>query len=95
MVKRFPSMAAYTPCHILFIPSSVGPEEQAAAIRKTHGLPVLLVGETPDFAEQGGDVNFFIEDNRVRFEINREAAMRQRLKISSKLLGLAKIVGGQ
>jgi ribosome-associated protein YbcJ (S4-like RNA binding protein) len=55
----------------------------------------LLVGETPGFAERGGAVNFFIEENKVRFEINPEVAKRRHLKISSKLLGLAKIAQGQ
>jgi hypothetical protein len=95
VAKRFASMAAYTPCHVLFVPSSTSPEEQAAAIRKTYGIPVLVVGENPGFAEQGGAVNFFIEENKVRFEINVDVAKRQKLKISSKLLSLAKIVGGQ
>jgi len=56
---------------------------------------VLLVGEESGFAKQGAVVNFFIESNRVRFEINTEAARRAQLKISSKLLSLAKIVGNK
>lgn len=95
VVKQFASMAAYAPCHVLFVASSANPQEQAAAIRKAHGSPVLLVGENPGFAERGGTVDFFIEENKVRFEINVDVAKRQQLKISSKLLGLAKIVGGQ
>jgi hypothetical protein len=95
VVKQFASMAAYAPCHVLFVASSTSPQEQAAAIRKAHGSPVLLVGENPGFAEQGGAIDFFIEQNKVRFEINLDVAKRQQLKISSKLLGLAKIVGGQ
>jgi hypothetical protein len=37
-------------------------------------------------------VNFYLEENKVRFEINREAAARARLGISSQLLKLARIV---
>jgi hypothetical protein len=95
VARRFASMAAYAPCHVLFVPSSTSADETAAAIRKTRGSPVLLVGENPAFAEDGGAVTFFIEENKVRFEINVDVARRQQLKISSKLLGLAKIVGGQ
>jgi hypothetical protein len=39
-------------------------------------------------------VNFRIEDNQVRFDINREAATRARLRISPSLLDLARIVRG-
>jgi hypothetical protein len=54
---------------------------------------VLLVGEDPGFADQGGTVNFYMDENKIRFEINPEIAKQDRLKISSKLLGLAKIIG--
>jgi hypothetical protein len=92
VVRRFDSMAQYTPCHILFISASVSAEEKAAAIRKLKGIPTLTVGEEPAFAEQGGMINFFLEENRIRFEINDEVAKQDQLKISSKLLSLAKIV---
>ena len=94
VVKQVASMSAYTPCHILFLPASADPQQKAAAIKMGRGLPVLLVGESRDFAQQGGDINFFVEENKVRFEINPEAAKQARLRISSKLLSLAKIVGG-
>ena len=76
---------------ILFVSSS----------EKTHideivqivkGLPILTVGETPGFAERGGMIRFTLEDNRVRFEINVEAAREADLNISSRLLTLAKII---
>ena len=37
-------------------------------------------------------INFLMEDKNVRFEINAGAASLANLKISSKLLNLAKIV---
>ena len=52
----------------------------------------LTVGESPGFARDGGIINFVIEDSRVHFEINVDAARRAHLQISSKLLSLAKIV---
>jgi hypothetical protein len=53
---------------------------------------VLTIGDSPGYAEQGVMVNFYLEENKVRFEINREAAARARLGISSQLLKLARIV---
>jgi hypothetical protein len=44
------------------------------------------------FATRGGMVNFIIEDNRVQFEINIDAAERAGLKISSRALKLARVV---
>lgn len=90
VVRRFASMVEYTVCHILFVVSSVGPEQKTAAIQQARRDVVLLVGEEPRFAEQGGTINFFLEENRIRFEINTEVAKQNQLKISSKLLSLAK-----
>jgi hypothetical protein len=53
---------------------------------------VLIVGESQGFALRGAVVNFYVETNKIRFEINVDAALRHHLKISSKLLALAKIV---
>jgi hypothetical protein len=55
-------------------------------------LPILTVGETEHFIETGGIINFLMEDNKVRFEINDVAAKKSKLKISSQLLRLAKRV---
>jgi hypothetical protein len=59
-----------------------------------RGKAVLTVGETEDFAEDGGMIAFLVEENKIRFEINLEAADKAKLKISSKLLALAKTVIG-
>jgi len=44
------------------------------------------------FVQSGGAVNFILEGNKVRFEIDTDAAARARLKLSSKLLALASSV---
>lgn len=93
VIKRFALIADYKPCHILFVVSSVEDADKLPAIQKAQNFPVLLVGESPGFAERGGAINFFIEGNRVRFEVNMEVAKRQQLKFSSKLLNIAKIIG--
>lgn len=55
---------------------------------------VLTIGERGDFLHQGGVVNFYTDNNRVRFEINVAAAEKAGIKFSSKLLHLAKIYDG-
>ena len=81
-------------CHIVFIP--VTEKNQAAEIvRSLKGSRVLTVGESEGFAARGGIINFTIAGGSVRFEINRVAADRVGLKISAKLLSLAKIVTEQ
>lgn len=78
-------------CHLLFISSSEKPF-LSGIISATRGLNVLTVGDMEDFAQDGGIVNLANEENRIGIEVNLEAVQRTRLKISSKLLALAKIV---
>jgi hypothetical protein len=81
-------------CHMVFIP--VTEKDQADKIvRGLKGSCILTVGETEGFAALGGIINLTVEGNKVHFEINRLAADRAGLKISSKLLSLAKIVTEQ
>jgi hypothetical protein len=74
-------------CHVLFVPAGVPPETYLRAVGK---LPVLTVGESPDFLTQGGAINFILDGGRVRFEINQAAAERAQLRISSRLLQLGR-----
>jgi hypothetical protein len=81
-------------CQIVFIP--ITEKDQAARIVKSlKGSRALTVGESEGFAVSGGIINFTIEGGNVRFEINKLAADRAGLKISAKLLNLAKIVTDQ
>jgi hypothetical protein len=57
-------------------------------------MNVLTVSDERGFAQQGVGINFYTEEDKVRFEINQDAVNRSGLRISSKLLSLAKIVRG-
>jgi YfiR/HmsC-like len=76
-------------CHVLYISSSER-KRLAQIIQSLRGASVLTVGEMGEFAQQGGIINFIWEANKVRFEINSQGSDQARLKISSKLLSLAK-----
>lgn len=78
-------------CQILFVASS----EKAQLNRILEGVrgsDVLTIGDTKGFVGLGGIINFVLENNRVQFEINHKAAEQAGLKISSKLLNVAKVV---
>jgi hypothetical protein len=81
-------------CNILFVRSSER-KRSRPVLDAIAGRGVLTVGETDTFTSDGGIINFKIDGARIRFQINIGAAERERLRISSKLLGLAEIVGGQ
>jgi hypothetical protein len=81
-------------CHMVFIP--VTEKDQAGKIvRSLTGSSTLTVGESEGFAAMGGVMNLTVEKSQVRFEVNRLAAARAHLKISAKLLSLARIVTEQ
>jgi hypothetical protein len=92
-IRRFTSMDEYRPCQVLFIAAGASRADKTAAIRQTEGTPILLVSEEPGMAANGAVINFYTEYNKVRFEINQEAAQHRQLRISSKLLSLGKLVG--
>jgi hypothetical protein len=80
-------------CQVLFIAASQRVRQNEELSRASRH-PVLTVGELEHFAEEGGIIGFFLEEKKVRFEINVGAAENARLKISAKLLALAKTVLG-
>jgi hypothetical protein len=78
-------------CNMLFI-SRDGARRQSAILKRLRGQPVLTVGESGDFFPDGGMIRFHIEENKIRFDINLDAANVSHLKISSQLLLLASVV---
>lgn len=85
-------LAEIRKCHLLFICSS---EKNVLKeiINHVNGYNILTVGDMPGFLESGGGViNFVVEDDKIRFEINAIAALQSRLEIRSQLLRLAKKV---
>ena len=91
LVKRLKSVPDLKECHIVFVSSSEM-AHLAEAIHLVKGMPILTIGEIPGFAKRGGIINLFLEDNKVHFEVNVEAAKEADLNISSRLLALARIV---
>lgn len=79
-------------CHILFISAS---EEHHLSEILSHikTKNILTVSDMSRFARRGGAINFITVKSKIRFEINVDATDTVGLKISSKLLKLAQIVG--
>jgi hypothetical protein len=73
-------------------PSGTNP---ADILEQVRGRPVLTVTDAERDPSAKGVVNFVLDSNRVRFEIDQAGAAEQGLSISSKLLGLAVAVRGK
>jgi hypothetical protein len=92
-LRRFRRPEEIGACHLLFI----GQSEKAklgAIFERLGRASTLTVGDTGGFAQRGGMINLLIENERLRWEINRASAERAGLKISSDLLRLAKTLWG-
>ena len=78
-------------CHLLFIGQNAGPDlgEILAAVA---GKPILTVSHNEGYAERGVHINFYIEDEYVRFEINQRSSEAAQLTVSFRLKNVARLV---
>ena len=76
-------------CQILFIPQSERTHASAYLQQSSH-YSILTVSDLEKFTVSGGMIGFYEEDDKIRFEINLEAAQKRRLQISSYLLNLTR-----
>ena len=77
---------------LVFVPASE--RERFGELSSLANKPIVVVGESPGFAKKHGMINFILVQDRVVFEINPKIAKSSKVKLSSKLLQLAKIVDG-
>jgi hypothetical protein len=90
-IRRLASGASTENCQLIYISESET-GRYTALLEKLGVQPVLTVSDIDDFIKRGGIIRFRLVNNRVRFDININAAERVGLKISSKLLSLANVV---
>jgi hypothetical protein len=90
-IQSYPNVNAISKCHLLFVAS-----DNAANIKeitsKVKGYSTLIVSERPGCAKLGAAINFVIQENKQRFELNKANAEKYNLKIGSSLAGLAILV---
>ena len=91
VIKNISSIKDMDDCYILFVSSSER-DRLSTIITSLENSSVLTVSDIDDFAGRGGIVCFYKEGGNIKFKINLGAADRAGLKLSSKLLELAKIV---
>jgi len=88
-VLRIRRSPAPQTCQVLFVSSS---EKNPAEVLEGLEPGVLTVGDHEGFLKQGGIIAFVLQARHVRFDINRQAAARAALNISSRLLSVARKV---
>ena len=92
VVRRISEPRRVAGCQVLFVSSSER-NRLEAIFDAVRNASVLTIGESSNFISAGGAIRFLlVEGNKVRFEINPQEAISQRLRISPNVLNLAKIV---
>ncbi|MBM3736581.1 MAG: YfiR family protein [Acidobacteria bacterium] len=86
-VREIESVQAGKAVHVLFLRQGVPAVREL--VQQLHKFGTLTVSDAPRFMEAGGVIQFTVVENRVRFMINQEAALKAGLKISSRLLALS------
>jgi hypothetical protein len=91
VLKHLDSADGTIDCHLLFVPAT---EQKRAPnlLPSIKNKGILTVGESDDFLAGGGTINLARRNQKIALEVNLEAAGNSRIKISSKLLNIAKVV---
>lgn len=76
-------------CHVLFFGS---PERDVSKVIAGLDPGILTVGDGDNFLKEGGMIALVVDNHRVRFDVNQRNAEKSALRISSRLLGVARFV---
>ena len=89
-IRKLRDAGTLTGCNALYLDAAVAPDSPRVSIE--GGPPILTVSNAKAFARNGGMIELFTEDNRLRFSINIDNVQKAGLRISSNLLQLAATV---
>lgn len=79
-------------CNVLFVGATTAPRklQQLASVAAENSI--LMVSDAEGFAENGGQIELFLLDRKLRFRVNVKSVQAARIMLSSQILSLAEIV---
>lgn len=78
-------------CNIIFVAKDQE-RNLKLVLEKTEGKSILIISEDEKSVEKGAGISFFLEDDKLRFSINKSAVESRKMKISGSLLTLARVI---
>jgi hypothetical protein len=87
-VQRVAESDSFVACHVLFVPASV--RDPTSVLKRIKNRPVLTVGESDAFWRAGGMIRLAIDGRTVRFDANARAAEAAGLRLSARLMQVAR-----
>ena len=93
VVKKFSTAEECTSAHLVYVASSKS--SLAKTLKElTKGKPVLIVGEREGLAKKGAGLSFVtLEDDVLKFDINKKEIESRTLKIANSLISLGIVIG--
>ena len=91
-IRRFKTLKDYEPCHILYVTEDFVDVKPAVVCSTLKKEPVMIVGETPGNEKSGSVATFHLDDGKVRFSLNMDAAHKRNLVVTARLSRLARPV---
>ncbi len=92
VLKRCDTMDETNNAHLVFIPASKSGIIKSMK-EQTKGKPLLIVGEREGLARKGAGISFVtLEDDDLKFDINKKEIEMRQLKISNSLVSLGMLI---
>lgn len=87
-INYFTTLNDVQACHLLYISKSENGEIKRI-LKQLSVRPIVTVGESEQFVDLGGIIQFITKRGRLRFSINQKVAHGNRIQIDAQLLSLA------
>jgi len=92
VIERHEDVADTEHCHLVFIAQDSADRRQRS-LTELQNKAVLTVSDAENFANEGGVIELDVQNNHIKLLVNLQAANEAQLRVSSKLLRKAQIVG--
>lgn len=89
-IKSISTLKEIEACHVLFIDTDT--KELEKLLENLRGIPVLTISDKPGYANNGVMINFYIDNNKIKFELNPAEFKKASLSVNYMLYKVAKIV---
>lgn len=87
VVKNYSNVSQIENCHIIYIPTYKS-KYLEQVILKIKGKSVLIITDNEGLALEGAGINYIMDGNKIKFEINSQNIENNGLKVSSSLIKL-------
>jgi hypothetical protein len=91
VIKKFNSVADVSACHILYLGTSKSNDFDGLK-NKLSGSSTLIITDKRGLGEKGSGINFKMEGNKLKFEMNQSALDAAKLKVSGQLTSMAILI---